>query len=162
MGRKKRGKIPPYLLPDPDSYSGNFAMIPPELYESEAFQELGHAARNFLILLAVHSSSAEQKKCLYRTLEEYNELGEMGYTDDDIKFLTWGNRRTHTATPLFVIPAKHLKAYGYSPQYANELKNELIKNGFIKVVMGGKGKSMGWSKNVTIYAFCNDWKANCS
>lgn len=155
MGRKKPN-IPPYLYES--EFCGNFAMIPPDLYEAQAFQELSHAARNFYVLLAVNATSQAQKQCLYQTLKAYNDILQLGMSEEDVKYATWGNKRQHTFSTLFVIPAKQLEVYGYTPQYANKLKHELINHGFIKVAYSGKGRATGWSQNVTIYQFSGAWK----
>jgi len=156
MSKKEKPNIPPYLYEN--EIGRNFAMIPPDLFESEKFQGLTHAGRLFYILLATHTATEIQKSCLYETLKEYNEIMNLGISNDDIKYMTWGNKRTHQFSRLFVIPANHLHMYGYTESYAYKLKRELITKGFIKAKYGGKGASTAWSKNVTVYEFIDDWK----
>ena len=155
MSRKK-AKIPPYLYKD--EVSRNFAMIPPDLLEAEEFQALGHAARLFYITICVHVATEEQRSCCYQTLMAYRDILKLDMSDEDVKYATWGNRRTSTFSRLFVFPESHMKAYGYTSQYANKLKKELIEHGFIRVKYAGKGKHTGWSKNVTVYEFSDEWK----
>lgn len=157
MGKRKdKPRIPPYLRGD--EYSGNFAMIPPDLFEMEGFKNLTYAARAFYLMIAAHVTSMQQRECLYNALQEYNQILSLGLTEEDIKESAWGNKRAHTFSRLFVIPESHLKNYGYSAAYANKLKKELIEKGFIKIKYGGKGKYTAWSKNVTVYEFVSEWK----
>ncbi len=155
MARKKP-HIAPFLYEN--ECSDNFAMIPPDLFESSKFQALSNAARTFYLLLVVHQSSQMQRSCLHETLLTYNDLLQWNKNKEDINLLVWGNKRTHTFSDLFVIPSKQLKVYGYSDSYATKLKKELLQAGFIKEYCGGKGRYTAWSKNVTIYQFSNKWK----
>lgn len=164
MARSKDGiQCPLYLLPQGD-VCYNFAMIPPDLFESKTFQSLTHAARLFYVLIAVHATTENQRSCLYRTLQEYNDLvglGEDGtkLSDVDIRLMAWGNKRTHTFSELFVIPEKQLLQYGYTSSRAWKLKKELIEKGFIEVKYFGKGlKQKAFDKNVTVYKFTDSWK----
>lgn len=167
MSRGKKPKIAPYLLCGEEA-SGTFTMIPPDLFESERFQQLTYGAQLFYILIAVHSNTRIQKECLHEALTEYRDLGiavienkksdryGKPLTDEDINFQTWGDIKHGTFSRLFVFPAKHLAMYGYTPQQASALKKQLIEKEFIAVKYGGKGKHSAWDRNVTIYRFCYD------
>ena len=145
-----------------EELSGKFLMLPPELFEEPAFQRLSHAARNFYILLNVHKQTEIQRGCLLQALRDYNQILDLKLADVDLLNEAMPNKRTKSTKGYFVMPQKHLKAYGYSAQYANKLKKELINNGFIRVVYGGKGKYSAWSENVTVYAFSDEWKSKHS
>ena len=143
-----------------DELSGRFLMLPPEIFEEPAFQKLSHAARLFYIVLCVHKETEIQRGCLCKALTEYNQILNLGKTEQDILDEAMPNKRTKPwmKTGLFVAPMKQLEAYGYKANYAAKLKRELIDNGFIKVKYGGKGKFNGWNENVTVYQFVSDWK----
>ena len=160
MARRRRTNIPPFLYDD--ETEGKFVMLVPELYESKAFQALSHAARNFYVLLAAHAASAEQRQCLYQTLSAYNDILQLGMNKEDLRVAVNGDTRRNIFSTLFVIPEKHLKRYGYSSQYANKLKNELIDAGFMCVKYGGKGRYTGWAQNTTVYGFSMTWKSKRS
>lgn len=145
-----------------EEVSGKFLMLPPEIFEEPAFQSLSHAARNFYILLNVHKQTEIQRSCLLKALRDYNQILDLGMTDDDLLNEATPNKRTKYTSGYFVIPQKQLKDYGYSAQYANKLKKELIAAGFIKVVFGGKGKYAAWNQNVTVYQFSSEWKSKHS
>ena len=134
-------------------------MLPPELFESEAFQKLSHAARTFYILLAVHKETDIQRSCLYEALKEYNSLLDLGLSEKDIEEEAKPGKRTKYSNGYFVIPQKHLEAYGYKAPYASKLKKELIEAGFIKIKYGGKGRYNAWNENITIYQFSGQWKS---
>ncbi len=133
-------------------------MIPPDIFKEPAFQRLSHAARDFYMMLNAHYAEDQQRNCLYETLKEYNDIFGLGMTEDDIKNEAYTTTKSRYYQGFFVIPQKHLKEYGYSPQYANKLKKELIAAGFIKAKYGNKGKETAWSRNVTVYQFVDDWK----
>lgn len=137
-------------------------MLPPELFEEPAFQGLSHAARNFYILLNVHKQTEIQRGCLLQALKDYNQIFDLHMTDVDLLDEATPNKRTKYTHGYFVMPQKHLAMYGYSAQYANKLKKELIDAGFIRTVYGGKGKHSAWSENVTVYQFSDDWKSKHS
>lgn len=139
----------------------SFSMVTADLLESPQFQDLSHAARMFYITIATHKRTSIQKACLYRTLKEYHKRQGDNVSDEDIKHEVGTAKRQKKQSPLFVIPEKHLKYYGYSSSYASKLKNELIENGFIEVFFFSKykgGYSYYNSKTPTIYKFVNKWK----
>ena len=152
-------KFHKWLCPEePKMMSGRFLMLPPEVFETKEFQNLTYASKCFYILLNVHKETSIQQNCLYSALTEYNQIYGLGMSDIDIQLEAYP-RKEKLSHGYFVIPQKHLNNYGYcSAQYANKLKNELIKNGFIRAKYGGKGKTMGWLKNVTVYQFLTPWK----
>lgn len=150
MSKGKR-KIPPYLCGNEEPE--NFAMIPPELIRNERFLQLKPAAALFYLKLCIYVHTPEQKQTLYCTLKEYNERLGLGWNDEDIKYKTWGNKRTGKQPTLFVCPESHMKEYNYTSQYTNKLRRELVKAGFIKPVFGGKGRNTAFSKNVTVWEF---------
>ena len=160
MGQWKAGGIPKWLYDQ--EVSGKFLMLPPELYEEPAFQKLSHAARNFYILLNLHKQTEIQRGCLLQALKDYNQIFDLKLTDGDLLDEATPNKRTKRTHGYFVMPQKHLKMYGYSAQYANKLKKELIEAGFIRVAYGGKGKYSSWSENVTVYQFTDTWKSKHS
>lgn len=150
MSRKKP-KIPPYLCGD--QVPENFAMVPPDIYENEKFQKLNPAAALFYLCLCSYVTSQQQKQTLYNTLKEYNNLLGLGWNDEDIKFKTWGNKRTGEFATLFVCPEKHLAQYGYTAQNASKLRKQLVDAGFIKAEYGGKGRYSAWNRNQTVWKF---------
>lgn len=158
VGGRRMSKVHKWLFDD--DLGGQFLMLPPELLEMDAFQDLTHAARMFYIVLNVHKETSQQRDALLQTMKEYNDLLGWGKTKDDLEKEAAPNKKTKDTQThgFFVCPEKHLKAYGYSSQYANKLKRELIEHGFIRIVAGGKGKSKGWDKNVTLYQFSSMWK----
>ena len=145
-----------------DELSGKFLMLPPDLFEEPAYQELSHAARLFYIVLCVHKETEIQRACLFKALTEYNTILGLGLTDNDILDEATPNKRTKFTSGYFVAPIKHLEAYGYKKNYVTKLKKELIDKGFIKVKYGQKGKYNGWNENVTVYQFSNEWKTKRS
>ena len=156
---KSGTKIHKYLYNDNGILlSGKFLMLPPEILEEKAFQELSHGARLFYIVLCVHKETEVQRACLYKALQEYNEVCGLGLADIDIKNEATPNKHTKITHNYFVAPLKQLEAYGYKASYITKLKKELIEHGFIKVVYAKKGKYSGWENNVTVYQFSNEWK----
>ena len=153
-------KIHPWLYDD--TLSGRFCMIPPELYESKAFQSLTPAARDFYVMLNVHKETEIQRSSLKAALIEYNEILGLGWTTFDIECEATPNKKTKYSRGYFVIPQKHFEQYGYKKNYVTKLKRQLIEAGFIKKVFGGKGKYGGWNYNETVYQFSNEWKTKCS
>ena len=151
-----KSKIKPWLYSDEPS--GKFLMLPPELYTEQAFISLSHAAREFYTMLNAHRETDEQRQCLFATLHEYNRILNLGMTDEDILNEAMPNKHTKYNSGFVVIPQGQLEQYGYSPQYANKLKKELIAAGFLKVAYGGKGKYNGWHNNTTVYQFISGWK----
>ena len=150
-----------WLCPiEPKNMSGVFSMIPPEIFRTEEVKNLSPAGRAFYICLNIHKETLEQQHLLYTVLTEYNNLFGLGLSEIDIFYEAYPFRakKDNLSHGYFVIPDKHLKQYGYSPQYASKLKKELIKKGFIRIKYGGKGKCSVWSKNVTIYQFIDKWK----
>lgn len=142
-----------------DETSGKFLMLPPELFEAEAFMRLSHAGRAFYLLLCTHRETEIQRGCLYKALEQYNKLLGLGLSEQDIKDLSMPNKRTkYIMHDYFVAPKSHLEKYGYKPAYASKLKKELIDAGFIKVAYGGKSRYNAWNENVTVYEFVTTWK----
>lgn len=141
-----------------DELSGKFLMLPPELFEETAFQKLSHAARQFYIVLCVHKETEIQRSCLYNALQEYNQIFDLGMTEQDILNEAKPNKRTKYTSGYFVAPVKHLSAYGYKANYVTKLKAELIDNGFIRIKWGKKGKYNAWNENTTVYQFSNAWK----
>ena len=141
-----------------DRVSGKFLMLPPELFEEEAYQELSHAARQLYIVLCVHKETEIQRACLYKALQDYNGIYDLGLTEQDILNEAKPNKKTRYSNGYFVFPEKHFEAYGYKKSYVTKLKKELIEKGFIKVKYGQKGKYNGWNENVTVYQFSNGWK----
>lgn len=151
-------KIHPWLYSDVSV--GKFLMLPPELLEEPAYQKLSQAARYFYIVLNVHRETEIQRKCLYNTLHDYNRILDLGMTDFDIENEATPRKHSKNIKGYFVAPLKHLEMYGYKKSYVTKLKKELIDNGFIRVVYGGKGKRNGWNENVTVYQFIRDWQGN--
>lgn len=160
MGRKT--KIHRWLYSD--EVSENFLMLPPDLFEEPAFQDLSHAARLFYIVLCVHKETQIQRSCLYLALKEYNEIYDLGLTEKDLSDEAKPNKHTKESYThnYFVAPVKQLAAYGYKKNYVTKLKKELIDKGFIQVKYGQKGKYNGWNENVTVYQFSDKWKAKRS
>lgn len=156
MGRSAP-KIHPWVFRT--DASDKFLMLTPDLFEDDAFRELSHAGRLFYLMLCVHKETDLQRRCLLNALREYNEIENLGWTEHDILEEAMPNKKTRYTHGYFVIPLKHLQQYGYSAQYANKLKNELISKGFIKVVFSGKGKYNAWNLNCTVYQFSDEWKS---
>lgn len=160
----KKTKLKPYLYND-DAYS-NFAMVSSDLFASWQFQDLSHAARSFYLLCAVHKHTGEQSTCLFKALKEYYELKGEEISEYDLKLYSGQIANAKVQSMYFVIPQSHLGQYGYTAQYANKLKKELIDKGFIKVFANEKkhakgnvqGANRDFSKRVTIYEFSTDWK----
>lgn len=138
--------------------SGKFLMLPPELFEEKAFQSLSYGARYFYILLCVHKETDIQRACLYKALQEYNEVCGLGLADIDIQNEAKPGKRTKITSGYFVAPIKQMQAYGLKKSYITKLKKELMEKGFIKAVYAQKGRFGGWNENVTVYQFSNDWK----
>lgn len=155
MGKSKT-KIHKYLYNT--DLSGKFLMLPPEIFEEKAFQELSYGARQFYILLCVHKETDIQRACLYKALQEYNEVCGLGLAEIDLKNEAMPSKRTKITSNYFVAPLKQLEVYGYKKSYITKLKKELIDKGFIRVVYAQKGRYSGWEKNVTVYQFSNKWK----
>lgn len=141
-----------------DDLTGKFLMLPPELITATEFINLSHAARLFYIVLNVHKETEEQRSCLYNALSEYNQILNLGMSEQDIVDEAKPNSRTKYSKGYFVAPLKQLEQYGYTRSYVTKLKKELITNGFIKAVYGKKGRYGAWNENTTVYRFCNDWK----
>lgn len=160
----KKTKLEPYLYND-DAYS-KFAMVSNDLFMAWQFQELSHAAKVFYLVCATHKHTEEQRQCLYKSLEEYYKLKGEEMSEYDLKLYAGQVKKAKLQSMYFVIPQSHLEQYGYSPQYANKLKKELIDGGFIRVYANEKKHSKGnlqganrdFSKRVTIYEFVTDWK----
>ena len=138
--------------------SGRFLMLPPELFEDPAFQKLSFTARYFYVALCLNKETECQRACLYKSLEEYNRIFDLGLTEQDIRDEATPNKRTKNQSGLFVAPVKQMEQYGFKKNYQTKLKKELIQHGFIKVKYGGKGRYGGWNENVTVYQFSNEWK----
>jgi hypothetical protein len=158
---KKKKAIPSYLYYK-DAFS-NFSRITSDLLQSEPFQNLSHAARAFYIVLVTHKNTALQRECLFNSLKDYHKLTGNEVTDFDLSVEAGTYSRQKYDSPYFVIPEKQLKEYGYSSQYANKLKKELINNGFIEIFANAKSINNDSycrcsSKRVTIYKFVNYWK----
>lgn len=157
MGKNKNPNIQPFLYEG--DCSGRFIMLPPDLFESGAFQGLSHAARAFYLCIAAHTATDFERQACFSVMKQYGDI--MGHDWDD-GYITekvgghFGKKTYHTK--LFIFPDSHAKNYGYSASYSNKLKSELIEKGFIKIKYAGKGRYTGWSKNATIYAFSNRWK----
>lgn len=156
---KKNSAIKPWLYAE--NCSEKFCMLPPELFEEPAFMSLSCAAKLFYILINTHYATNSQRSCLYETLTEYNELCGLGLTEFDIRNEAFCTKKSKFIKGYFVIPEKHLKSYGYSSQYANKCKKELLNAGFIEVEYGAKDLHKAWTA-VTIYKFSNRWKLNHS
>lgn len=165
MGAKKK-QIPPYLYCD-DAFCG-FAMVTSNLFCSNQFQELTHAARAFYLVCAAHKQTPEQSTCLYNALKEYYTLLGEEKTEYDLRVMAGQEKRAKIKSTYFVMPQSHLEQYGYKASYANKLKNELIEKKFIKVFANKKkhstsgrytqGTNRDFSKQITIYQFISDWK----
>ena len=152
---RKQVKIHPWA--GGEVSAGWFAMIAPELAMEPKFRKLSHAARAFYLTLVMHRETEIQQKTLYTTLTQYNTILGLGMTDFDIKNECFPSRKSKYTRGLFVAPQAHLELYGYGKNYVSMLKKELIEAGFIRLVYGGKGRFCGFSKNCSVYAFCNDW-----
>ena len=157
---RKSGGIHGWLYDE--EVSGKFLMLPPELFEYPAFQNLSHAARTFYILLNTHKETEMQRACLYEALKTYNQIFDLHMSENDLLDEATPNKRTKYTSGYFVIPQKHLAMYGYKPAYASKLKKELIEAGFIRVKFGKKLKHNAWNENVTVYQFIDDWKSKPS
>ncbi|SEM67432.1 hypothetical protein SAMN04487770_1633 [Butyrivibrio sp. ob235] len=153
---KKNNKIKHYLYSD--CLPEKFLMLPPELLTDPTFQSLSYAGRYFYILLATNRETEEQRNELYKTLKEYNQLLDLGMSDEDINDQSRINKRTVQDKGYFVFSETFYKPYGLKASYVTKLKKELIEKGFIEVAYGGKGKHTAWDKNVTIYRFSSKWK----
>lgn len=141
--------------------SGFFCMIPPDILESKNFQGLSYAAKIFYITLNIHKNTKRQRDLLYKTLDEYNRIFDLGMSEDRLEDEALPNRKTKYTSGYFVAPETHMKEYGYSKSYQSKLKRELIKKGFIRIKWGGKGKYSAWDKNVTVYQFITSfWHEN--
>lgn len=157
--KKGNVKIPEYVYDvDASLLSNRFLMLPPELFESKAFQELSIAARLLYITICTHKQAEIQRVCLKKSLEEYNHIYELGMSEGEIYDEATPNKRTKYTNNYFVFPNKHAEAYGFKKNYCTKLMKELIQKGFIKVAYGGKGRYNGWNANVTVYQFSNEWK----
>ena len=156
---KGKPKIPEHLYDvDASLLSNRFLMLPPELLESKAFQELSIAARLLYITICTHKQAEIQRACLKNALEDYNRIFDLGMSAGEIYDEATPNKRTKYSKGYFVFPNKHAEAYGFKKNYCTKLMKELIQKGFIKVAYGGKGKYGGWNTNVTVYQFSNEWK----
>lgn len=153
---KKHVDIPPYGYRH--EASDRFFMLTTDLFECVEFRKLGNAAQVFYLNLCAHMQTEEQRTCLYSVLKDYREILGKDWSDEELKVMVNGNKRTGTFPTMFVIPDKHLEQYGYSSSQASNLKKELIEAGFIRVKYGGKGRACGWTRNTTVYEFSFDWK----
>ena len=158
---KKKKQLPSYVYHD-DAFS-NFSMVTSNLLQSAPFQNLSHAARAFYIVLVTHKNTALQRECLYNALKDYHKLTGKDVSDFDLAIEAGTHCKQKYDSPLVVIPEKQLKEYGYTAQYANKLKKELIEKGFIEIFANGKSISKESycscsSKRPTIYKFVNTWK----
>lgn len=157
MGKQKESRIHKYLYED--TTADRFLMLPPELFESPAFQELSHAGRLFYILLATHKETWAQQTLLQKVLADYNQILNLGMTKEDIENEALPNKKARGRHDYFVAPSQYIADnYGYSMSYITKLKKELMDKGFIKAVYGQKGKYNGWNQNETVYQFISDWK----
>lgn len=159
MGRKKDRSLMPALSPLPE-HCERFAMITTDIFESEAYQGLSHAARNLYLIMCINSDTNQQsQRDSFEVLKQYKTLQGEDIDETALTELAGGRiGKTYIHPQMFIFPAKYGKQYGYSPQYMNKLKQELIQKGFIKVIYQGKGRYTGFTKNATIYRFSNEWK----
>ena len=141
------------------SRTNGFLMLPLDLLESEAFEKLDGAHKALYITIVAHSGTPSHLSTLKSVLTDYKELGVLDLTDYDIEQECQLPQKQKNTHGYFVFPAKHMKMYGYTPQHFYKLKPGLIEAGFIRVVCGGKGKSQGWSRNVTLYQFDIAWRS---
>ena len=144
----------------PGGVSGRFLMLPPELYQSEAWQRLTPAARDFYIFLNVYRETEQQRAALFETLTAYNRVLDLGLSDFDINEEARPGKHTKYNQGYFVCPIKHLEEYGYKKDTVKGLKKQLIDNGFMKVKYSGIGRVQGFQNNITVYQFISTWQGS--
>lgn len=148
-------KIHPWLAPE---MTGKFSMIPPELGVHPAFNRLTLAAQLLYIKLNMYKETEQQRRNLYKALKDYNTLYDLGMTDFDIEAEATPRKHTKYSSGYFVFPEKVHEEWGFTTSYVSKLKKQLIDNGFIRVVYGGKGRYNGWNTNETVYQFIDKWQ----
>ena len=153
---KGNTKIHKWLCPG--GVSGRFLMLPPELYQSEAWQRLTPAARDFYIFLNVYRETEQQRAALFETLTAYNRVLDLGLSDFDINEESRPGKHTKYNQGLFVCPKKHLEEYGYKKNTVKGLKKQLIDSGFIKRVYAGIGRAQGFQNHVPVSQFVSAWQ----
>ena len=154
--------------------SGEFAQIPIDIFEEQAFQNLKQATRCFYLLLLCHRHTRWQCAELKETLTKYRDIykdldikeddkdlrriAELTDFDIDNEAFFWKKSAKYTSA-FFVIPEKQYKRYGYQSNHVYQLKKELIEAGFIREICGGKVKKKGdcYRKLPTLYQFSTDW-----
>lgn len=135
-----------------------FLMLPPELYQSEAWQALKPAARDFYVFLNVYRETEQQRACLYETLKAYSRVQDTGLSDYDIENEARPKKGSKYIQGFFVCPEEHYTEYGYKESYVKKLKKQLIDSGFIKIKFAGIGRVQGFKNNITVYQFISKWQ----
>lgn len=159
MARRKKPKIPYYLIKGDEEITGSFLMLPPELLQEKAFQSLKPAARAFYLVCATFKETKDQQNALFMALKEYNHYCSLELNEQEIKERAYGGKKYKS--PLFVFPEKYLKEYGYTRQNATNLFTQLEGAGFIKIVFGRKRDGVKHKlpqRHVSVYELSNEWK----
>lgn len=147
MGKKTTNQAPPWAVED-NPYS-KWARLYVDILKSSAFQALSKPAQMFyfVCLANMHDDKARAslKNHIMETHESIEAAGRLYNLDID-KYLDSKNG-------YFIMPAKHLKQYGYTRGNGWKLMNELIDAGFVEKVEANKHR-----KKENVYRFSTAWK----
>lgn len=151
--------MPPYMRSN-DTITPRWVPIPCDLVTSPQYKKLNHRTARLLIDLYIRQADGQQQNCLYRALTDYNQIYDLGMTEDDISRESYhinikGNKYS---AGLFTASRKQMEDYGFIPSAVTRCMEELEEAGFIETVWNGKGRYSAWDKNQTVYVFSDKWR----
>lgn len=133
MGRRKN--LPPSWKYNSNPYS-KFTMLYEDLFLSPEFQALDHATQHFYICCRINAITDNGWGALVKHTKERNarmDLSKMQSTQEM-------NERMDNDNGYFVMPAAHMKRFGYTRQHGYKLMKKLIDAGFVEEVENNKSQ----------------------
>lgn len=135
--KKRNHTSKPWLY---DRMPVRFIPIDESLYKHPAFIALTATQKHVYQCMAMHKSSGDQIRNLYKALREY------GLVEDEAK-----RHSDNMDDALFVFPGKAMGKYGLDRANTSRVIQGLVDAGFIKKRYTGHRKE-------TVYQFVYDWK----
>lgn len=124
-----------------------FALIHSDLVLSEPFKKLSSSAKRFYYDCRINASRSIARKSLAKHLREDMEANGM---ESDVISMEIDRKLNEG---YFVMPADHLKLFGYSRQQGYNMMLELQRGGFVEKVECNKHR-----KKENVYKFSTNFK----